>query len=74
MGEVKQKPQIKSDAETRLRTCFIDSRMPYEDMQLKWALEDGDMGRRMNRRTGAACAGREVGKEGGSCGEQRGVR
>lgn len=25
-------------------TCFIDSRMPREDSQLKWALEDGETG------------------------------
>ncbi len=38
-------------------TCFIGSRTPHEDLRLKWALEDGEMGRRMNRRTGAACGG-----------------
>lgn len=56
-------------------TCFIDSMMPHEDTCLKWALEDGEMGRRMKRRTGAAVwMPGERGGEGRSFGEQQGVR
>lgn len=55
------------------RWSFIDSRMPHKDPRLKWPLEDGEMGRRMNRRTGAACRLGEGGGEGRNCGEQRGV-
>lgn len=43
-----------------------------EDARLKWALEDGEMGMKINRRAGAAFGGR--GRETRSCGEQRGVR
>lgn len=33
-----------------LGACFIDRRMAGEDAWLKWALDDGEMGRRMDRR------------------------
>lgn len=46
----------------------IDSRMPPEDAELTWVLEDGDAGGWMSGGTGVAC-GEGVGVEGENSGE-----